>query len=372
MAQFWRSQPPPGAVLDWTAAITSGMIFALAPAEGAGRSVANLVNPNESGTMSPVVPAWVRNDRGVAPRLAGGSGEYIGVAAGILRALKTGGEHRSTLELVCSLTATASFLCVIDFGAAGSVSTDRRYSVFLDGTANIYLDNGGSSLYTGITGVAWSANQRMTIHVTNENGATAIYLNGVQGGSGTWPITKEFHDREMRLSTNPTGGGGTGTVDYEQLIWWNRVLTRDELRERVSNPYGHYSAPFWRRLWVVQPPTGIILVNPAESETEASPITFQWRGAPGAVPQHYQIAVAADGTATSESQGFTTNELLKSSLVDSGFEYDTSAGDDGSGPWDPIPAGGLSTGNQGRLVRYQSSVTGGAKDWRVRALDVLT
>ena len=377
MADFWRSAPPPGTPLNRQASITAGMIFALAPWTGAGRTVPNLVTPTEAGVVVANAPAWVRNDRGVFARVAGGSGEYIGVPAGILRRLLTGSAHRSTLELTFWIAATGGFITVIDWGAGGGGGDDRRYSIFLNGTTQIYLVNSGGDWFPTVTGIAWAANQRMTLHVTNNGGAAAVYLNGVRGATGSWTFGVAASDQELRLGTNPSVRGGTTTVDYEQLIWWDRVLTHDEIRERVANPWGHLHTPFWRRIWVVQPPAGIVLINPSEGESEASPITFIWRGyphpsTPANLPVHYQLAVAADGATLDTETGFVSPLVNKYSRVDSGFEFDTSAGDDGSGPWNAIPAGGLTAANQGRQVRFSSAVTAGARDWRVRQIALQT
>lgn len=119
---------------------------------------------------------------------------------------------------------------------------------------------------------------------------------------------------------------------------------------------------------------GPILIDPL-AETVASPVTLVWRGrlvAPSGTA-HARVAFAVGhGVALNPDGSFGTVESEVASVATgSAFEVDESAGDDGTGPWVPFPAAGLSAAQQVRQQRVTVVRTSGAWSWQTRMESVV-
>lgn len=112
------------------------------------------------------------------------------------------------------------------------------------------------------------------------------------------------------------------------------------------------------------------LIAPLDDETVSTPITFQWQGQAFESTRKLHYRVIGDTSPAGVTDGQINEPWLFNyrSDVDSGFEYDSSAGKDGSGPWLTYPSVGLDEADFDRQVRFTTSdlADDGTIDWQVR------
>lgn len=132
------------------------------------------------------------------------------------------------------------------------------------------------------------------------------------------------------------------------------------------------ASPVAASLQAVGTPTAVAL-NPATDAVIGAGVVFVWVTATDAASRalHSRIIAAASPATLAGDGSFTTALADANSANAAGFEYDTSAGSDGSGPWVAYPITGLTAANQGRRARYTVTLPGGRIDWRVR-LEAIT
>lgn len=109
-------------------------------------------------------------------------------------------------------------------------------------------------------------------------------------------------------------------------------------------------------------------VTPAPGGSSGVSAVFVWRTAadPTARPIHSRVIAAASAATRFPDGSFAAASVDAHTAYQSGFEYDTSSGNNGAGPWIAYPASGLTVANHGRQARYTATIPAGLTDWRVR------
>lgn len=199
--------------------------------------------------------------------------------------------------------------------------------------------------------------------------ATPIVAALTATATRTAPTTASLFATGSRTAPNTTTLKATATRTASTIAALLAASSRTAVEAAALQAIGtgRQAAPVKASVSGAGTPTPL-LVSPAVSGVSGTNVTFVWRTVidPAGRALHSRL-VAAPSPATVNGDGsFAGASVDVDSATTAGFEYDTSAGNDGSGPWVAYPSTGLTAANQGREARYTGTVAPGATDWRVR------
>lgn len=230
----------------------------------------------------------------------------------------------------------------------------------------LWIDGQIVGNFTGLAvATTWAATGNLAIGRRNDGAAAGSQFNGQAAWALVW--NRSLPENDIRALSEH---------GLNAVLWLPSILIPISIGAGTSATITAPAAQL--TLNALAPVVSItegppLLISPV-SGTVPSPVTFVWQSRIDSLsrPVHFRINTAAS-PATVNGDGSLDSALIDvHSMSTSGFEYDTSAGSDGTGPWVAVPAGGLTAANQSRQVRYQSAAAAGATDWRIRQDPVIT
>lgn len=247
-AGFWQSKPPPGTALDRAHQLAQGLVSLWLFNEGSGSSVNEVANNNRGAiTAATWAPAGPHS-----PALDFGTGRYVEMVdssslsgtqretfAAWLFMRTAPGAGQSYISQLLSDEDASSGSAIYRIGSQGSSTFARRLGV--------NFNDGGDHDAESATDLP--LNEWCHVAVTTDGQNARFYVNGWLDNTVSYTITPSAKAGAWRI-----GLMLEGSRPFDGLIaWmgrWSRPLSQPEMSLLVSDTYGMFAPPVWRRYFV--------------------------------------------------------------------------------------------------------------------------